>query len=201
MHAGLHEYYLALSGPTAALPDLHSNTTLSRFASVLHSTLELPHTYPVYNILVRLVEPDPAAAATAGTGRRLLLNQQVVSMQESHKARPTIHLTSNPPPECKAFLIRGLNQLILAASGCSAHGTRRMLQDSPASAVSAVLGVKFTPGPGLPSDEVLSALLARSSTMRDLAGELAAVGFVAVLEAIKVAQSDSRGYPKNNEQM
>lgn len=201
-HAGQREYYLALSGPAAALPNLRSNTSLALFAAALHTSLELPHSYPASNILVRLVDnqPTPAAAPTASSGRRSLQETVPIgSLQESGEARAAAHLISNPAPECKPFLIQGLNQLVLAASGRSIRLTRKMLQDSPGSAVipaNAVLGVKFTPGPDLPSHDVLSALLMRSTIMKDLAGELAAVGFVAVPEDVQVAQSDSRGYPK-----
>jgi hypothetical protein len=104
----------------------------------------------------------------------------------------TVHLASNPAPACKEFFLKGLNPLVLAAARRTARRTRRLLQET-VSPASAVLGVKFTPGPGLPSDEVLAALLSRSSAMTDFAEELAAVDFVAVPEDIKIALSDSNG--------
>lgn len=200
---GLQEHYLALSSPTDSLPDLHSNTNLALFATALHTTLELPQSYPASSILTRLAEVlSPAMVAPAApprvTGRRALLS----SLQESQQAGEEIaaaQLASNPAPDCKPFLLQGLNQLVLAASGRSARRIRRMLLQDPASTVIAVLGVKFPPGPGLPSEEVLAALLVRSSTMRDLAGNLAAIGFVGAPADIKVALSDSHGYPKESQ--
>uniref|UniRef100_A0A383W6W0 Uncharacterized protein n=1 Tax=Tetradesmus obliquus TaxID=3088 RepID=A0A383W6W0_TETOB len=200
---GLQEHYLALSSPSDSLPDLHSNTNLALFATALHTTLELPQSYPASSILTRLAEVlTPALVAPAAsprvTGRRALLS----SLQERQQAGKTDasssadQLASNPAPECKPFLLQGLNQLVLAASGCSARrSARRMLLQDPASTVIAVLGVKFPPGPGLPREEVLAALLVRNSTMRDLSVNLAAGGFVAAPADIRVALSDSHGYP------
>jgi hypothetical protein len=176
---GLQEYYLALSGPAASLPDLHSNTTLALFATALHTTLELPQSYPASNILTCLVLPAPTAA---GPGRHLLLTGQ------QKAAIPTHHTRLSPVNHRNALVHQ-------AAAARFSRSMRKLLQDS-ANSVNAVLGVKFPPGPGLPSDEVLDALLVRSSTMRDLAANLAAVSFVAVPEDVAVTLSDSKGYPK-----
>jgi hypothetical protein len=177
---GLQEYYLALSGPAASLPDLHSNTTLAQFATALHTALELPQSYPATNILTRLVLPATTAAPSGGAGRHLLVNLN--GLQEAATAA---YLNGLFPVNHRDSIVHQ------AAAG----RTRKLLKD-PANSVNAVFGVKFPPGPGLPSDEVLDALLVRSSTMRDLAANLAAVGFVAVPEDIAVTLSDSKGYPK-----
>jgi hypothetical protein len=180
----LQEYYLALSGPAGSLPDLHSNASRALFATALHTTLELPQSYPASNILTRLVLPAPTATTPAGAGRHLLLSglQEAATAAQLLKRLPRNHL----------------NPLVDATAGSSARGTRELLQ-TPVDSVDAVLGVTFPPGPGLPSDEVLAALLVRSSTMRDLAGNLAAAGFVAAAEDVAVALSDSKGYRKEVE--
>jgi hypothetical protein len=166
-----------------SLPNLNSNATLALFATALHTTLELPQSYPAFNIVTRLVLQAPTAAPPpTGAGRHLLWPN---GLQEAATAAPP---TQQFPVNC-------LNSLVLQA----AAGRMRKLLQETTNLVNAILGVKFPPGPGLPSDEVLAALLVRSSTMRELAGNLATAGFVAVPEDTAVALSDSKGYPKKVE--